>query len=206
VSVAYATSGLTAAAGSDFRPTTGIATFPPGRTVARVRVPIIGDATFEADETFHLTLAPTVPGLTTLDRSAIKATIRNDDPRPRLSVAQVRVSEPASGIAWAAVTLTLSAPAAVPVSVRYATTDVTARARIDYAPTSGRLVFAAGETSRIVYVAILSDAVRESTETFLVRFSAPAGMRLEQFVTEVRIFEPASRERLTNVIRHRNVV
>ena len=206
VSVAYATSSLTAAAGSDFRPTTGIATFPPGRTVARVRVPIVGDATFEADETFDLTLAPTVPGLTTLDRSAIKATIRNDDPRPRLSVAQVRVSEPASGIAWAAVTLTLSAPAAVPVSVRYATTDVTARARIDYAPTSGRLVFAAGETSRIVYVVILSDAVRESTETFLVRFSAPEGMRLEQFVTEVRIFEPASRERLTNVIRHRNVV
>jgi hypothetical protein len=206
VSVAYATSGLTAVAGADFRSTAGIATFAPGRTVTRVRVPIVGDATFEADETFQLTLTPTVPGLATIDRSSIKATIRNDDLRPRLSVAQVRVSEPVSGIPWAAITLSLSAPAGVPVSVRYATADVTALARIDYAPTSGRLVFAPGQTSRTVYVAILSDAKRESTETFHVLFSAPVGMRLDRFVTDVKIFEPVSREPLANLVRRGNVV
>ena len=77
VSVAYATADGTATAGSDYTATSGTLVFGPGQTTKTVAVPIIEDTTFEADETFTLTLSNPVHG--TLGTPSATGTITNDD-------------------------------------------------------------------------------------------------------------------------------
>ena len=67
---------------------------------------------------------------------------------PTLSVANAKVVEGDAGTQDLAFTVTLSAAAAGPVTVRYVTADRTATAGADYAATSGTLTFAAGQTSQ----------------------------------------------------------
>jgi len=83
VTVKYATLADTAAAGSDFTPTTGTLTFAPGETSKTIAVPILADGAFEADERFSIVLsAPS--GATMLDGTGV-ATVRNDDAAARMA-------------------------------------------------------------------------------------------------------------------------
>jgi hypothetical protein len=75
-------------------------------------------------------------------------------------------------------TIRLARPAAKPVTVRYATGDVSARAGLDYARRTGRLTFEPGQTSKRVVVALRDDAEPEASETFTVRLSRPVNARL----------------------------
>jgi endoglucanase len=68
-------------------------------------------------------------------------------------------------------TVKLSAASGTPVTVDYATVDGTAKAGSDYAATSGKLTFAAGETTKTVSVKVLSDSVTEGNETFSLKIS-----------------------------------
>jgi protocatechuate 3,4-dioxygenase beta subunit len=66
VTVNYATSDGTAAAGTDYTATSGTLTFAPGVTALAVPVTVIGDATADPNETFTLTLSnPTNATLST---------------------------------------------------------------------------------------------------------------------------------------------
>ena len=94
----------------------------------------------------------------------------------RLSVADARANEGAG--ASAAFEVSLSNAAAGTVTVDYATADGTAKAGADYTATSGRLTFAAGETSKTVNVPVLDDAVDEGEETFTLRLSNATGARI----------------------------
>ena len=62
--------------------------------------------------------------------------------------------------------VTLSHAAEETIVVEYATADGTAAAGADYVAASGQLVFAPGETTHAVRVAVLNDQVVEETETF----------------------------------------
>ena len=77
VAVDYTTVSGTAIAGSDFGTTAGTLSFAPGNTTLYVPVPIIADATPEADETF--TLALSNPFRAVLDRAVATGTILDDD-------------------------------------------------------------------------------------------------------------------------------
>lgn len=66
-------------------------------------------------------------------------------------------------------TVRLSSPSATPVSVSYATSNVTAQAGLDYTASSGVIQFAAGEITRTISVPVLGDVLVEGRETF--RFS-----------------------------------
>ena len=68
-------------------------------------------------------------------------------------------------------TVKLSAASSTPVTVDYTTVDGTAKAGSDYTATSGKLTFAAGETSKTVSVKVLSDSVTEGNETFSLKIS-----------------------------------
>jgi streptogramin lyase len=72
-------------------------------------------------------------------------------------------------------TVTLDSPAAVPVTVSYATVNGTAVAGTDYTPTSGTLTFAPGETSKTVNVPITTVLTGGPTKTFTLNLSAPSG-------------------------------
>ena len=90
-----------------------------------------------------------------------------------LSVADASAQEGAGATVDFAVTLSRAAPGKV--TVRYATKNGTAKKGKDYRNAKGKLVFAAGETSKTVSVAVLDDAHDEGTETFRLVLSKPKG-------------------------------
>lgn len=95
------------------------------------------------------------------------------DGPPVISANDVAVSEGSSGTATATFSVRLLAPATNEVSVDFATADGTALAGNDYVSTSGTLVFAPGETSKLVPVTLLPDAPAEPEETFHLFLSNP---------------------------------
>ena len=72
----------------------------------------------------------------------------------------------------------LSAPAPLPVMVRYRTWDNNAVAGDDYAETAGALLFPAGVTHQTVTVPVIDDGPGEDDETFHMELYDPAGVRL----------------------------
>ncbi|HRZ58936.1 MAG TPA: Calx-beta domain-containing protein, partial [Candidatus Paceibacterota bacterium] len=62
-----------------------------------------------------------------------------------------------------------------PVTVEYATQDLTAKAGEDYVPTAGTLEFAASDKVKCVTIPILNDSVAEGDEEFYVGFSNVKG-------------------------------
>ena len=94
---------------------------------------------------------------------------------PALSVADATVSEGNSGTHDLAFTVTLSAAAASPVTVAYATANGTATAGSDYAALAGTLTFAAGETSKVIHVQVSGDTAVEADEALALTLSSPSG-------------------------------
>lgn len=79
VTVNYATASGTAISGSDFTPTSGTLTFASGETSKTITVPVIGDAVFETNETYTLTLSQASAGATLGSALTATGTITNDD-------------------------------------------------------------------------------------------------------------------------------
>ena len=106
---------------------------------------------------------------------------------PALSVADA--SAPEGGTLAFAVTLDPAAPGAV--SVDWATSDGTAKAGTDYTAASGTLVFAPGETSKTVRVAVLADEEAEGAETMVLTLSTAAGAGLADAKAKGTVSDPA---------------
>ena len=160
VTVNYATMDDTAVAGDDYGQVEGTLTFAPGETAKRIRVAVVDDAVDEADEeVFAVRLSG--PSGATLAHALATGVIRDDDEPPALSVADAAGDEDVGALEFA---VTLSAPSGIEVSAPYATKDGTATAGSDYAAATGSLVFAPGEVSRTIRVAILDDALHEADE------------------------------------------
>ncbi|MGK6319449.1 Calx-beta domain-containing protein [Sphingomonas sp. DT-204] len=87
--------GAGAADASDFAagiPTTGTVTFADGAATAEVRIAVRGDASFEGNETFTVTLGNPQGGAALGDASAT-GTITNDDAAPPAAPANVFINE-----------------------------------------------------------------------------------------------------------------
>ncbi len=95
-------------------------------------------------------------------------------PGSTFSVNDVSVVEGSAGTTDATFTVSLSPARTSPVSINYATVNGTAVAPEDFAAASGQLVFAAGETSKMVTVAVNGDTTPEYDETFTLQLSAPS--------------------------------
>jgi Ca2+-binding RTX toxin-like protein len=78
------------------------------------------------------------------------------------------------------VTYTVSLSSASPntITVKYATSNVTATAGSDYTATSGTLTFTPGVLNRTITIPILNDALNEANETFRITLSAPTNASL----------------------------
>jgi hypothetical protein len=160
-----------------------LVTFAPGVTTMTVTVPVNGDATVEADETFLVNLTAPI-NATVADIQAV-GTILNDDsappvlPPPTLSISDVAVLEGSAGTTNAVFTVTLSAASALPVTVLASSADGTATAPSDYIllpPTL--LTFAPGITTMTVTVLVNGDATVEPDETFVVNLTTPTNATL----------------------------
>ncbi len=177
MTVTFATVGGTATSGTDFVSQSGTLSLAPGETSKTIVVGVIGNTAFEANETFSLVLSGASSNATITTASAV-GTITNDDLQPApptLSISFVSALEHIGSFVF---TVTLSAPSATSVSVRFATANGTASTSgksSDYSATSGTLVFNPGETTKTVTVAVRNDTTVEANETFFVDLSRASG-------------------------------
>jgi hypothetical protein len=171
VSVNYRTGNDTATAGSDYNAVSGKLTFARGQTSKTILVPVIGDRLAEPSEQFFVKLSH-AKGAKIADRTGVVSIV---DDEPRISITDVRATEGSSGTTPFTFTVSLSDSYDVPVTVKYATTDDSARAGIHYTAASGPLVFAPGQTSQTITIEVNGDGNRlpGPEKTFLVSLSTP---------------------------------
>ncbi len=181
----YATSDGTAAAGSDYTASSGAVTIPAGQTSATISVPTTGNDTTQPDRAFTVTISDPAtsygpaPWLSISDAEA-RVTINDDDPMPVASIGgpAAPVTEGTGGGALAQFTVSLDHPSASPITVDWATNDGTATAPSDYLPAHASVTIAPGATSAPIDVEINGDTALEPDETFSVTLSHPANATL----------------------------
>jgi hypothetical protein len=173
VAFEYVVTPLTATPSQDYTPppTPWRGSFEPtaanGATVL-VPVTILPDGVYEADETFRLEITSVAGGVVG-PTPVYVVTIRNDDPAPQITVDDVSQLE--GSAATARFTLHLTGATGVAATVGYATADGEATAPGDYTAASGTVTFDAGQTTRTVDIAVVSDTTYEPDERFYLNLS-----------------------------------
>ncbi len=170
VTVSYASVLGNATPGVDYTAVSGVLTFDPEQTSRTVDVTVFGDVLNESDETFQLALSAATNAR--IADSAGVGRILNDDPMPALAITDVSVSEGDGPGATASFTVSLSTVSGQVVSATLATADGTATAS-DYTPTNTVVSLSAGQTQKVVNVAVTGDERDETDEFFLVNLTAP---------------------------------
>jgi glucose/arabinose dehydrogenase/disulfide oxidoreductase YuzD len=170
VTVNYATANGTATtAGNDYQAATGTITFAPGQTAQTVNVTIIGDTTFEPNETFVLNLSGAANA--TISDNQGQCTITNDDLQPSISISDVSLAEGNSGTTTAQFVVSLSNASSLAVTVNYATANGTATDGSDYTGSANTVSFVAGAITQVINVTVNGDQLNEPDETFFVNIS-----------------------------------
>ena len=172
-----AADGTATTANSDYVATsmTGV-TIPAGASLASFTVDVVGDMTFEGNETFFASVTNVSSNAVVLDGQG-QATIVNDDAPPgggtfpSLTIDDVTHAEGDSGTTAYVFTVTLSPATNAMVTLNYATASGTAAANSDYQPTSGTLTFKNGQTVKQVTVRVNGDTTSEPDETFTLQLA-----------------------------------
>ncbi len=185
VYVNYVTSPITATSNIDYRRSNlAMLTIPAGTTSSTVTIKVIGDSQVEPDETFYVLLSEPV-NATIGDGQGIGTIINDDFPPLQLSASSYTVGE-SGGSVQVVVNRNDSTSAA---TVNYATSDASglnacnsvtaiASSRCDYATSIGTLRFAAGESSKTIFIPIVDDNITDGNETFNITLSNPSGATL----------------------------
>jgi hypothetical protein len=167
VSVAYQTADGTATiADNDYAGVSGDLTIPAGMTSTTITVPVNGDRTFEADETFVVNLNSVINA--TVGSGQGTGTILNDDPQPAISINDVSGLEGNSGTTPFVFTVSLSNPSSQTITVDFATAASSATEGNDYQAAGGTLSFDPGDLTKTVTVLVNGDTSVEPDETFQV--------------------------------------
>lgn len=194
VSVEYATETAdhdSADAGQDYTPAAGTLRFPAGSTAAQtVAVAVHDDALDESDEQVVMTLRNAAHAILAGGGETVsaQAAIADDDPPPRLRVADVAKTVAADG-GTMVFTVSLEPESGRTVMVSYATADVTASAGTHYTPASGTLTFHPGDTTAAIAVAV-PGVVNDEDRKFTVSLSAPEGAVLDHATATGTIMAP----------------
>ncbi len=167
VTVNFATANNSATSGSDYVARSGTLTFlAGGPTTQTVNVTVNGDNNIEGNETFFVNLSTATNGTIT-DSQGI-GTIVNDDFLPTISINDVAANEGDSPFGTFTFTLTLSAPAVQPVSIKYSAANGTATAGRDYYVDPRTIIIPTGASSTTIDVIVYGDTLFEPDETFFV--------------------------------------
>ena len=168
-SVRYATAdGSATAVSGDYQAVSDTLTFLPGETRKAVAVPVTGDRLGEPDESFVLNLSnPTGAGIA--DGQG-RAHVRDDEPRIH-ATGQIAFPEGDAPVTLE-FTIHLSVPSSQPVTVHYATADLTATAGTDYLSASAVLTFTPGETRKVIGLTLPRDRTQDAlVEAFAIDLS-----------------------------------
>ena len=174
--VTYATSDITATAGTDFISSSGSITFVPGETTKIVPVTILGNSTPTGNLTFGFNLTSALNATISLTQAI--GTIQDVNPAVGLSVADTSVQVAGPNTTQAVFTVTLQpAQLGQVVTVQYTTIDGTAVANRDYLPSQGILTFMPGVSSLTIPVTVLGATSPQPNSNFYLSLSNanPAG-------------------------------
>lgn len=166
VSVTVQTINGSAKGGEDFTPLNTVVAIAPGETSKIVEIPVIADPLYERNEDFVFVITnPEQVLLGSITSALIK--IIEDEPIPTISISEPRVEEAIGGNIMAVFDIEMSHFAAIDIYVDFETQDGTAKAGEDYAATSGRLRFRAGNRKGTIGIPVFSDTDNdESDESF----------------------------------------
>jgi len=184
-SVDYATSDLTATNGLDYTGITNTLSFAPGERVKLISVPILNDGITEPTKTFRVTLSNPSGGILG-PRTTATVSIQDNDPGVGFEFGSYSVWESAGALNL--IVLRGDDWNLGPITVAYATSDLTATAGLDYQALSGTLEFQANETVKSLAIPVFRDALVEGSQTFRVTLSnATGGATLGRATTTVTI-------------------
>lgn len=175
--IAYATEGSSALAGSDFTAAAGQLVIPAGQQAGTITVPIVGDTVVEKVEALYLNLTGAEGATLNPSRSQAGIAVFDNDkpPVPSVSVVKgVTIREGNAGTVNALFAVTLSHAAAERTQVAWRTANFSANLA-DYAKGGGTLVFQAGQRSKTISVVVKGDSRDEPNEAFGVILDRPAG-------------------------------
>lgn len=164
----------TATAGRDFALTTNQIIFNPGVTVQTFDIRIMEDTEIELPESVNLMLTNVV-GPAVIGRNSATLTIIDNDFGPGVLSVLKNVYYIRENAGVLEIPVVRYGGYSGSVSVRYATTAGTATPYQDFVPTNGTLIFAEGETNKVITIKVLDDAIVEGNETLFVTLSNPQG-------------------------------
>jgi subtilisin-like proprotein convertase family protein len=173
VTVAYSTADDTAVAGKDYVATSGTLTFAPGVDSVTFTVPVLGTTVVEGNRDFFVNLGTSTNS--TIRRAQGTGVIIEDKLVPTVDVSDSIVRMPQSGESTAFFNIYLSSASSQPVTVRYATGDLTAIAPNDYLSTTGSVTFAPGQTVATVSVPILAEGLQAPDRQFTLNLLSAHG-------------------------------
>ncbi|MCB9016960.1 MAG: HYR domain-containing protein, partial [Lentimicrobiaceae bacterium] len=171
--VNFATSDVTALAGSDYTAVTTTLNFGGvNPLVQTISIPITDDIFDEPTETLTGTISNLNAGgqNVSIGTATATGTILDND-NASLAINDVTVNESAG---TATFTVTLTGNTQDQLTVNYATANNTALSTSDYTSKTGTVTFAAGSTNgttQNIIIDITSDAICEPTETYYVNLS-----------------------------------
>jgi len=170
VSVNWATANGTATAGVDYTAGSGALNFTPGQTSKEISITVIGDTINEENEMVLVNLSgPSGAGFAAAGAQG-QGTIIDKNAPPSLSISDTVTRENGTGAAF---TVTLAGTTLRTVTVRFSTSDGTAKAGSDYVARVGTLAFASGEKTKAIAVTVVDDTAAESSEDFSVGLGDP---------------------------------
>ena len=172
VRVGYATADGSALSGADYQAASGTLVFPPGTTNLALTVAVVGNTLYESNKVLYVTLSR--PENAVLIYSNAFGVITNDDGMPGVKILGASATEGDEGLSTVVFPVVLTALSGKPVDVAYATSDVTARAGLDYLPAAGHVRFAPGASNATVSVSVLGNRVWQPDRSFLVKLSYPS--------------------------------
>jgi hypothetical protein len=172
VMVDYFTSNGTATAPGDYQSVNGTLTFAPGQTVRSIIVPINSNTAQQGNEVFFVNL--TNPTNATVTRGQGQGMIVDDDITSVFNFSTLAVSA-SEGDGSATLTLVRTGDTTGAASVRFETSDLTAKQKNKYTFGSGVIKFGPGETSKDVKVLLVNNGFVEGDQNFQVALSNPSG-------------------------------
>ena len=173
VSIPWTTLDGTATAGSDYLAASGTAVFPPGQTEQLIGTRMLHDFEPEAEEDLFVVISnPVNATIGNPDRG--RATIRDDDYYPQVSIDDPSVVEGDDAPVDLVYTVSLDRPGKTDVILAYATVaGGSAAFQTDYPDTRGSLVIRAGQSQATITVPVLPDVLVEDDETVHVELGYP---------------------------------
>ncbi len=171
VRVDYATADYSAAAGLNYTATRGTLVFAAGETNKLIVVPILNEGFVEGTKTFRVVLSNPAGAVLGTYTTAL-VSIADNDVGIAFQFATYSVAEDAGTVRIGVVR---GDDGTLPVTVDWATTDLTATSGRDYAGSTNTLAFGPTERLKFVSIPILNNSLKQPSRSFGLILSHPTG-------------------------------